>query len=171
MQESPDQPLATADPTTVRRIAGRFATGVAVVTMRTDLGFHGVTVNTFTWVSYQPPLVLVCLDRLLISHDLMTDSRTFGISILSSQQEFLAERFAGSAPMVNLRFDGVPYHTAATGAPLLGGALGWLDCQLWATYDGGDHSIFVGIVVAAGFGVEGRPLLYYVGRYAELMVR
>ncbi|MER3404199.1 MAG: flavin reductase [Chloroflexota bacterium] len=167
----PEQDLSPADPSTVRRVASRFATGVAVVTTRTDAGCHGVTVNSFTWVSYQPPLVLICLDKLLHSHDLVVESGFFGVSILSAEQEFLAERFAGRAPLVDAHFSGVPYHTAATGAPLLEGALGWLDCRLHATYDGGDHSIFVGLVVAAGFGIDGRPLLYYVGRYADLLVR
>jgi flavin reductase (DIM6/NTAB) family NADH-FMN oxidoreductase RutF len=167
----PEPGFTAADPGTVRRVASRFATGVAVVTTRTDAGFHGVTVSSFTWVSYDPPLVLICLDKLLHSHDLVEESGIFGVSILSADQEFLAERFAGRAPLVDARFSGVPYHTTATGAPLIEGALGWLDCRLHATYVGGDHSIFVGLVVAAEFGVDGRPLLYYVGRYADLLVR
>jgi flavin reductase (DIM6/NTAB) family NADH-FMN oxidoreductase RutF len=152
-----------------RRIVGQFATGVVVVTTATDEGLHGLTVNAFCSVSLEPPLVLVCVDRLARGHDRLAEAGAFGVSILSDRQEFLAERFAGRAPLVSPRFDGVPYLTAATGAPLLREAVAWLDCRLWATYDGGDHSIFVGEVLAAELADErAAPLLFHAGRYSRL---
>ena len=159
------------DSTTFRRIVGRFATGVVVVTTVTDEGFHGLTANAFCSVSLEPPLLLVCADRLARGHDRIAQTGAFGVSILSDRQEFLAERFAGRAPLVNARFDGAPYLTAKTGAPLLKEAVAWLDCRLWATYDGGDHSIFVGEVVAAALGDEkAGPLLFYAGRYVHTLL-
>lgn len=152
-----------------RRVVGRFATGVVVVTTAADDGLHGLTVNAFSSVSLEPLLVLVCVDRFARGHDRIAEAGTFGLSILSDRQELLAERFAGRAPLVNARFDGAPYRTAVTGAPLLQGAAGWLDCRLWATYDGGDHAIFVGEVLAAGASdEEAAPLLYHAGRYTRL---
>ena len=156
------------DSTTFRRIVGRFVTGIVVATTATDEGLHGLTANAFCSVSLDPPLVLVCVDTLARGHDRIAEASAFGISILADRQEFLSERFAGRAPLVNPRFDGVPYLTAVTGAPLLAEAIAWLDCRLWATYDGGDHSIFVGEVLAAGLANDGAaPLLYHAGRYAR----
>jgi flavin reductase (DIM6/NTAB) family NADH-FMN oxidoreductase RutF len=157
------------DSLSFRRIVGRFATGVVVVTTATDEGLHGLTVNAFCSVSLEPPLVLVCVDRLARGHDRLAEAGAFGVSILADRQEFLAERFAGRAPLVSPRFDGVPYLTAATGAPLLREAVAWLDCRLWAAYDGGDHSIFVGEVLAAELADERAvPLLFHAGRYCRL---
>ena len=157
------------DPLTFRQIVGRFVTGIIVATTATDEGLHGLTANAFCSVSLEPPLVLVCVDRLARGHDRIAEAGAFGISILGDRQELLSERFAGRAPLVNARFEGVPYLTAVTGAPLLAEAIAWLDCYLWATYDGGDHSIFVGEAVAAALANDrAAPLLYHTGRYARL---
>src|SRR5437762_8678417 len=150
---------------TFRRVVGRFATGVVVVTTRADEGLHGLTANAFCSVSLDPLLVLVCVDKLARGHERLEQAGAFAISVLSDGQEFLAERFAGRAPLVNARFDGVGYRQAATGAPILERSCAWLDCRLWATYDGGDHSIFVGRIVAAGDDPAAAPLLFHESRY------
>ncbi|HYU18910.1 MAG TPA: flavin reductase family protein [Chloroflexota bacterium] len=156
------------DPLTFRRIVGQFATGVVVITTATQDGLHGLTVNAFCSVSLEPPLVLVCVDRLARGHDRIAQAGAFGISILSDRQEFLADRLAGRAPLVNARFDAAPYLVGVTGAPLLKGSIAWLDCRLWATYDGGDHSIFVGEVLAAALlDEQATPLLFHAGRYRK----
>ena len=151
-----------------RRVVGRFASGVVVVTMRTDEGLHGLTANAFCSVSLDPLLVLVCVDKLARGHERLEQAGSFAISILSDRQEFLAERFAGRAPLVNARFDGIPHRRAVTGAPILEGSVGWLDCRRWATYDGGDHSIFVGRVVAAADGPAAAPLVFHESRYKQV---
>jgi flavin reductase (DIM6/NTAB) family NADH-FMN oxidoreductase RutF len=156
------------DVETFRRVVGRFATGVVVMTTRTDEGLHGLTVNAFCSVSLDPLLVLVCVDKLARGHDRVRQARAFAISILSDRQEFLADRFAGRAPLVNARFDGAPFREAATGSPILDGSTAWLDCRLWADYDGGDHSIFVGNVIAAGNEPALAPLLFLDSRYKRL---
>ncbi|MBI4497323.1 MAG: flavin reductase [Chloroflexi bacterium] len=156
------------DAQTFREVMAHFATGVAVVTTLRPEGFHGLTVNAFCSVSLEPPLVLVCLDRLSLSHDYVRESGVYGVSILGRGQMFLADRFSGQAPLVSPRFEGVPYRTAATGVPLLGQALAWLDCRVAAEYDGGDHTIFLGQVEAAGVGAADAPLVFYGRRYVRL---
>ncbi len=151
-----------------RDALARFATGVAVVTTATAEGLHGVTVNAFCPVSERPPLVLVCIDSLARSAEVLAEVGCYGVSILGGRQEFLADRFAGRGPLVNRRFDGAPYFTATTGAPLLHGCLAWLDCRIVASHAAGDHLIFVGQVEAAGAGDASSALVYADRRYWRL---
>jgi 3-hydroxy-9,10-secoandrosta-1,3,5(10)-triene-9,17-dione monooxygenase reductase component len=103
------------------------------------------------------------------SKEWIAESGVFAVNILGDEQEFLSERFAARAPIVNARFDGVPYHTAVTGSPIIEGSIAWYDCRVEATHDGGDHAIIVGRVEAIGFGDERKsPLLYFANRYAGL---
>jgi flavin reductase (DIM6/NTAB) family NADH-FMN oxidoreductase RutF len=126
-------------------------------------------VSAFASISLEPPLVMVSLANEAESREWVAESGVFAVNILSDDQEFLAERFAARAPIVNARFDGVTYHTALTGSPILAESLAWYDCRVAATYDGGDHTIFIGRVEAVGFGAEGkRPLLYFANRYAGM---
>jgi len=151
---------------TLRKMRGLFASGVTVATTVQAGKLRGVTVSAFASVSLNPPLVLICLANESESKDWIAESGIFAVNILSDEQEFLSERFAARAPIVNARFDGVPYHTAITGSPILADSLAWYDCRVEATYDGGDHAIFIGRVEAVGFGDEGKlPLLYFANRY------
>ena len=153
----------------MRRIRSLFASGVTVVTTAHADRLHGLTVSAFSAVSLEPPLVLVCVGNEAAAQEIITASGIFAVSILSDEQEFLSERFAARAPIVNAKFEGVPYHLAATGAPIIEDSVAWYDCRLAATYASGDHVIFVGEVVAVGFGDESRrPLLYFANRYAGL---
>ena len=153
----------------LRKMRGLFAGGVTVVTTVQEGKLRGVTVSAFASVSLDPPLVIVCLANESESKDWIAESGVFAVNILSDEQEFLAERFAARAPIVNTRFEGVPYHTSITGAPLLADSLAWYDCRVEATYDGGDHTIFIGRVQAIGFGVENKsPLMYFANRYQRL---
>ena len=156
------------DPAVFRDTLARWPAGVAVVTTVTAEGLHGVTVNAFCPVSEAPPLVLVCIDSLARSAELLVEGGCYGVSILGGRQEFLADRFAGRGPLVNRRFDEAPYFTAATGAPLLQGCLAWLDCRIVATHEAGDHLIFVGQAEAAGAGEATTALVYADRRYWRL---
>jgi len=128
-----------------------------------------VTVSAFTAVSLNPPLVMVCLANESESKDWIAESGIFAVNILSDEQEFLSERFAARAPLVNAHFDGVPYHTSITGSPILADSLAWYDCRVEATHDGGDHVVFIGRVEAIGLGDERQqPLLYFANRYAGI---
>jgi flavin reductase (DIM6/NTAB) family NADH-FMN oxidoreductase RutF len=152
----------------MRKMRGWFASGVTVVTTALDGRLHGVTVSAFTAVSLDPPLVLVSLADETTSRDMIAESGLFAVNILSEEQEFLSERFAARAPLVNDDFQGVPYHVEATGAPILKSSLAWYDCRVVATHDGGDHTLFLGQVKAIGWDDSRKPLLYFANRYARL---
>jgi 3-hydroxy-9,10-secoandrosta-1,3,5(10)-triene-9,17-dione monooxygenase reductase component len=157
----------SVDDQAMRKMRGLFASGVTVVTTVQSGQLRGVTVSAFSAVSLNPPLVMIALASESESRDWIAESGVFAVNILSDEQEFLAERFAARAPIVNARFDGVPYHAALTGSPILGESLAWYDCRVEAMHDGGDHTIFIGRVGALGFGAEGKqPLLYFANRYA-----
>lgn len=148
-----------------RRILGHWGTGVAVVTARPPGARPwGLTANAFSSASLDPPLVLVCVDRSANTHEILRGAGTFAVSVLAADQERLARRFATAA--VGDRFEGVAWHTETTGSPVLDGAVGWVDCRLWAEYPAGDHTIFVGEVIA-GDAVDRTPLLFYRGGYGR----
>ncbi len=167
---STSRPAGTdASAETIRAARRRWASGVAVVTTRDGDGFRGATVAAFTNVSLDPPLVLVCLDQEGRMASLVPEVGVFAVSILDRSQEFLAERFAGRAPVPDARFSGVPYTIGETGCPILTGALAWFDCRVQADHNGGDHRIVVGEVQAAGLGEDtDDPLLNYEGRYRSI---
>jgi flavin reductase (DIM6/NTAB) family NADH-FMN oxidoreductase RutF len=152
-----------------QRAVGRFASGVTVVTTQSGVGLRGITASSFTFVSAEPPLILVCIVGTSTFVPLIEVEGAFAVNILAEDDEFLADRFANRAPLVNATFSGVPHVTATTGAPLLRGAVAWFDCSLHASYDGGDHRIFVGRVLAFEER-EGEPLLVYRSRYARLTI-
>ena len=154
---------------TLRKMRGLFASGVTVVTTIHEGQLRGVTVSAFSSLSLNPPLVLICLANESESKDWIAESGVFAVNILSDEQEFLSERFAARAPIVNARFEGVPYHTASTGSPILADSLAWYDCRVEALHDGGDHTIFIGHVEAVGFGAASKPpLVYFANRYQGL---
>ena len=153
----------------LRKLRGLFASGVTVVTTVHDSGLYGVTVSAFSSVSLEPPLILICLATDSNAHDRIAESGVFAVNLLSDDQEFLSERFAARAPLVNAKFDGVPYAVAVTGSPILPESIAWYDCRVEAQHDGGDHVIFVGRMAAIGFGeAQRQPLLYFANRYAHL---
>lgn len=153
----------------LRKLRGLFASGVTVVTTAHEGRLRGMAVSAFASISLEPPLVMIALAHEAGTRELIADSGVFAVNILSDDQEFLSERFAARAPIVNEQFQGVPYDTALTGSPILPQSMAWYDCEVAATHDGGDHVILIGRVVAIGFGDEARqPLLYYANRYARL---
>jgi flavin reductase (DIM6/NTAB) family NADH-FMN oxidoreductase RutF len=148
-----------------RRILGHWASGVSIVTTRTPDGRAcGLTANAVASLSLEPLLVLVCVEKNADTHDCIRSAAAFAVNILNSESETLARRFA--AWEVDRKFDGLAYHDGPTGNPILDDALAWVDCRLHSEFDGGDHTIFVGGVVA-GDAVEGSPLLYYRGGYGR----
>lgn len=126
---------------------GRFATGVAVVTFdastgsvqAADAGHHGITVNSFTSVSLDPPLVLVSIAKSTRSHDQLA-GRPFTVNVLGAEQRALASNFAGTPT-------GEPLWVEGGVAPRLAGVLSYFECTPWAAYDGGDHTLYLGEVV------------------------
>ncbi|MBI1206706.1 MAG: flavin reductase [Azospirillum sp.] len=157
----------TLDSRAFRNALGCFATGVTVVTTVTERGDPaGVTINSFSSVSLDPPLVLFCLGRLSQLYQPFIGSRVFAINVLAADQCALSVRFA--AQDRRERWRGIAYHQSDSGCPLLDGCLAHLDCTTEAVHEGGDHIILVGRVRHLDWNGSGKPLLFYRGRYAAL---
>ncbi|RSM47507.1 flavin reductase [Actinoplanes sp. ATCC 53533] len=148
---------------------GAFATGVTVVTVG-GREPHGMTANSFTSVSLDPPLVLVCVDRQAVMHERLENTGTFAVSILSCAQETVARHFADRLrPSGLAQFDDVGWRPGpATGAPLIDGALAHLECRLWRSYAGGDHTIFTGELVDLHRYGDDDPVLFLQGRFRQI---
>jgi len=153
------------DTETFRRLRGRIASGIAIITARDGDRDVGMTVNTFCSVSVSPPLVSVCVDRKASMHDLLLDHPKLGISIVACEHEAHSRRFADKNE--KHRFDGVPVTRGASEVVLLENAMAQLECRLVRHVEAGDHTIFIAEVERGKLG-EGRPLLYYRGGYAQL---
>ena len=145
---------------TFKQAMSQFAAGVTVITTLYQGKPIGITATSFTSLSAEPPLILVNIGKKLFTHQVVTESGIFAVNILNATQKELGMRFAGMMPGITDRFEGVDVETAVTGSPILQNTLAWVDCRVWATYDGGDHTIFVGEVVGTKIGAEGAPLVY-----------
>jgi flavin reductase (DIM6/NTAB) family NADH-FMN oxidoreductase RutF len=129
----------------LRRVFGAFATGVTVVTVGGEIP-HGMTANSFTAVSLDPPLILVCVGRDALMHDVLEQQTAFAVSILAADQTGVARYFADKRrPIGRDQFDAVPWLSGArSGAPLIDGSLAHLECALEQTHEAGDHTIYIG---------------------------
>ena len=148
-----------------RQVMGNFATGITIVTTRDNNGEpRGLTVNSFTSVSLDPVLVLVCFDKNLSSLQAFKDSMRFGVSVLGENQEEASRLFAKreSERPASLYFEG------KLGMPLLKNSIAVMECETVATYPGGDHLIFLGEVKNAEVLEPNHPLLYFRGKYRKL---
>ncbi|MFE4646000.1 flavin reductase family protein [Streptomyces sp. NPDC056730] len=156
------------DPQQLRTCLGHFATGVTVVSCMAGDAPHGATVNAFTAVSLDPPLVLVALSRTSKAARLLT-GRPFTVSVLSEEQRDLALWFAGSPEASGPSPSWLPAPSGL--APALSGSPATFSCSPWATYDGGDHVLFVGRVERLAYHPEARPLLFYRGSFRSALTR
>jgi flavin reductase (DIM6/NTAB) family NADH-FMN oxidoreductase RutF len=148
-----------------RKIMGRFATGVTVVTTDGNGGLGGLTANAVTSLSLEPALVLVAVDKRAHSYSEISANGCFAVNILAVEHEALSQRFATPGPK---DFSGFKWKTAVTGAPILEDAIGYVDCRLYEILPGGDHDIFIGQIVAGAMREDGQPLLYFSGKYRRL---
>lgn len=147
--------------------------GVSIVTTQDAHGTqYGMTVSSFTSVSLEPPLVLVCLSKEAHTTQVLLDSRVFGVVLVDEERTDLSVRFAGfdpNFPHETDRFQDLRTFTLLTGAPLLHDAVAVLDCRLWAVYDGSTHNIVVGEVLASQVPeAAAKPLVYYNRGYYSL---
>lgn len=158
---------AGADPRTLRDALGCFSTGVTVVTARDGAGRPvGLTANSFTSVSLDPPLILFCLAKSSGNLAVFQECGHFAVNVLHIGQQPTSNRFARRGD--EDRFADVAWEAGETGSPLLTGALAAFDCAREAVHDGGDHLIFVGRVLRVKFEPRRDPLLYFRGRYRRL---
>ncbi|MEE8422220.1 MAG: flavin reductase family protein [Dehalococcoidia bacterium] len=153
-----------------RDLAGRFATGVTVVTLRNGGEPLGMTASAFSSVSLEPRLILVCIDRGASAYSSVEAADAFVVNILSQEQEAISRFFARTGRGEDGdAMGGYGYRDGATGSPILDGTLGWLDCRPWQRYDGGDHTIVVGEVVDFELSrPDGDPLLFFSGGYRDI---
>jgi flavin reductase (DIM6/NTAB) family NADH-FMN oxidoreductase RutF len=157
--------LTVIDTRLYRRTCAQFATGITVVTTLDSHGHpHGITVNSFSSVSLDPPLVLVSIDlkNAILGHFISTS--WFAINILAEHQEELSRRFSSSS---GDHFLDLGWHAGASGAPLLEGVLAQLECSVVRTFEAGDHTVLIGEVQRAGYS-EGKPLLYFDSGYRNV---
>lgn len=149
--------IAPPDSAALRACMSRFATGVTVVTFAGDDGPRGATMNSFTSVSTDPPLVLISLARRARSHDQLID-RPFCVNVLGAEQEPLAMQFAGRPGSAEPRW------TPGARVPRLANPLAWVECEPWRSYDGGDHTLLLGLVTGLGHR-DGDALTYAWSRF------
>lgn len=156
MQARTDQTLE------LRQALGQFATGITVITTRAADGSPiGLTVNSFTSVSLEPPLLLWCLGRNSTNYDAFRLAERHLVNVLAADQVDLSKRFAARSPD---RFAGLHHSVTDTGLPQLPGCIAWFECAIRSRYDEGDHLILVGRIEAFELA-PGRPLLFHDGRY------
>ena len=159
----------SANPDDFKASLGRFPSGVTVVTIGGEED-HGMTASAFCSLSLDPPLVLVCVKNGNTTHGKLLEAKGFGINLLGADQKDLSNRFAGwGFPADQDKWADLEITRGeASDAPLISGALAHLDCTLYGTREGGDHTIFIGQVEnATAFGEREslEPLLYFAGAY------
>jgi 3-hydroxy-9,10-secoandrosta-1,3,5(10)-triene-9,17-dione monooxygenase reductase component len=155
------------DPNDFRRVLGHFPTGVTVVTGADDTFATGMAIGSFASVSLDPPLVMFCPGNASASWERIKGTGAFCVNVLGEDQKDVCGVFAGKA---DDKFDGIHWSTEVTGAPVIPGSLAWIDCELHAIHDGGDHDIVVGLVKALGTATdadERGPLLFFQGGYGR----
>lgn len=164
-----ETPVATRPAPDLREVMREFATGITVLTTGGE-ATHGMTANAFGSVSLDPPLVMCCVARTAVMHSAISAARHFAVSILGADQESTARYFADRRrPRGPAQFTGIDWRPGPhTGAPLLDGASAWLECRLVDAHEGGDHTIFIGEVLAAGASPGPGPLLFFGGGYRRV---
>ena len=158
----------SVSPELFRNTLAKFCTGVTIVTTKNQEGMHGLTVNAFTSVSLDPPLILVCIQKNGLSHSTLFECETFVVNILSIEQKELSDRFANPALDSEERFRDLSFRVSENGVPILADNLGHLECRVVNQFEGGDHTIFIGQVENGDFSEGKQPLLFYESRYSYI---
>ena len=151
----------------LRALMRRFPHGVAVLTVDAEGEKLGLTVGSLVSLSLEPPLVGVAIDRQAAMHELLRRAGGFALSLLAKGQEWVAQHFARGVPPIAL-WQGIASREGAAGAPLIVGALGWLECRLTAEHEAGDHTLFVGEVLSVELGENAPPLVHVESGYRSL---
>jgi flavin reductase (DIM6/NTAB) family NADH-FMN oxidoreductase RutF len=158
--------IAAVDPTSFRRLMGRWPTGVSVVTSRDGDRDFGLTVNAFLSVSLTPPTILISLGHEADSTEVVRRAGRFAVNVLSQEQRALSERFARTGPPEE-KFRGVAIHRGLTGLAILDGTVATLEAAVTKAVAVGDHTLFVGVVDRVDVSGEIAPLVFVRGQYAE----
>jgi len=154
--------MSSIDPRELRKALGTFMTGVTVITTVDDEGSpRGFTANSFSSVSLDPPLVLVCIDHKALSYPVYAATEHFAVNVLAEGQRAVSGTFAGKAPD---KFDRVQWHTGLTGSPVIDDSLSWVDCEVYKRVEAGDHLVLIGEVRDFHY-TPANPLGYFRGAY------
>lgn len=164
------------DPQTYRDVLGRFVTGVTVITtLETSSGADepqpwGTTVNSFTAVSLEPPLVLVSIGRERSIHPIIARTGRFAVNILGENSQQISDCFAGApSPLPREAFCNAPYALGECGLPILDEAIAYVGCEVEQIIPAGDHTLYISRVVEAGTRDDpGWPLLFFRKRYLSI---
>jgi flavin reductase (DIM6/NTAB) family NADH-FMN oxidoreductase RutF len=169
MQQVPSETRLAAQEfsgTDFRNALGVFATGVTVITTQGVEHPFGMTANAFSSLSLDPPLVLVCVISGTTGAESIERNGVFAVNILGADHEPISRYFSSKdRPRGPNAFKEIPHSLGTTGAPILEGAAGFLDCRVHAAHEAGDHIIFIGEVMALGYETDVKPLLFHGGRY------
>jgi flavin reductase len=141
--------------------------GVAVLTVDAEGGRLGLTIDSLVSLSLEPPLVGVSVSRQAAMHELLRAAGGFALSLLAAGQENVAQHFARGVPPI-AHWHGIATREGAAGAPLLDGALGWIECRVAAEHAVGDHTLFVGEVLSVELGAPAAPLVHVGSGYRAL---
>jgi flavin reductase (DIM6/NTAB) family NADH-FMN oxidoreductase RutF len=162
-----EAPFSTRD---LRNVLGMYATGVTVITTQGVSEPYGMTANSFTGVSLDPPLVLVCAMSQAQGAEIISASGHFAVNVLTAEQETISRFFASrNRPRGPDAFAEIAHRRVITGAPIIDGVAAYLDCSLVAEYEVGDHTIFIGEVLGLGAENSARsPLVFFAGGYRSL---
>ncbi len=159
----------TLDSEQLRRAMRAWTTGVTVVTAKYQDQQYGMTVNSFTSISLEPPLVSVALRHLTHTHELVEKSSEFAVTILAADQKELSDRFAGKHPEIKDRFEGLSTETLLIDAPLLKGGIAYFNCRVVNSIPAGENTLFVAEVIAVRGEGEGDPLVYHNRVYHKIV--
>jgi flavin reductase (DIM6/NTAB) family NADH-FMN oxidoreductase RutF len=160
--------IMTLDPERLRRAMRAWTTGVTIVTSLYEDQQYGMTVNSFTSISLEPPLISVALRQLTHTHDLVIKSGMFSVTILTAAQKELSDRFAGKTPAIANRFDGVQTETISLDSPVFKDGMAYFDCQVVSSIPVGENTLFIAEVVDLRGDGEGDPLVYHNREYWKL---
>ena len=156
------------DPEKLRHAMRSWTTGVTIVTSLYEDQQYGMTVNSFTSLSLDPPLVAVALKQLTHTHELVVKSGMFSVTILTAAQKELSDRFAGKMPDIANRFDGVQTETISLDAPVFKDGMAYFDCQVVQSIPVGENTLFIAEVLDARGEGGGNPLVYHNREYWKL---
>ena len=145
-----------------------WSSGVTIVTAAVGGEQHGMTVSSFTSISLAPPLIVISLQTVSRTYELVSRAQAFGVTILAAGQQAIAERFAGGPSEGDDRVDGLETETLVTGAPFIKGGLAYLDCRVTQSIPSGMNTIFVAEVVGVRSDDHESPLVYHDREYHKL---
>jgi flavin reductase (DIM6/NTAB) family NADH-FMN oxidoreductase RutF len=160
---------AILDPEQLRLAMRAWTSGVTIVTASHAGEQHGMTVSSFTSVALEPPMIIISLQTVSRTHNLIVQANTFAVTILADGQQDVSDLFAGRVSEVEDRLAGIETERLVTGAPFIKGGLAYLDCRVTQGISAGANTLFLAEVVAARGNGAGRPLVYHDRKYQKLV--